>query len=1453
MKKIVVILLCLLCLLWAGSALAEKPLMARSGGLAAYYDGAGGIAIPGKSGVINANTAAGIVAVDNYRASYLTEVTEGEDFAPGDLRLVSLESFEDTLAARQVYAACELNSDSIYFVPDEARTELRRLNPATLETETVYTSNEPIDRLYASAEGMVFELAEQAGTLVYNPEAGSVDFYPGGIPKQGMLTDTHELYLTEEDILYARDLGSLVARAVDAGVSSFAPLNGGVYYIADSGTVQSLRFYDPASRKVTALSKSLPEGSGQLTASAGKLYALDTARNLYAVSPDTGAATKIGSYADLGKFSLPSGMNATGVRIEAMPGAVNVYAELEEADALPDFTFIEFESDMNAGEKSYALVNTLPIEGEASVWDALKPAPQYTTLARGSRGDAVRAIQQPLYDLGYYDYKVDGIFGPRTQWAVRLVQSDLGLRDDGIADADLQRTILSGRLSAYDPYLPLARGNRGLRVQLMQQRLRDLGYLADAADRIFGPRTQKAVQLFQRENGLAVDESATRETLRRLFSDLASPCSSYIDLYRGDTGYRVRELNNRLRELYYLESAIGSAYTAETASAVRVFQRTAGLPETGAATIPVLKELFAEDAPEAPGYIPLRRGDENDRVTALQKRLKELGYYDSRITGYYGRVTQDAVARFQQRAELKPTGVATVRTQQLLFADDAPRYVKPTFIGTPVITLDAYEYQDGRVFRIADDSAPNGVVTFTWYADGDVRTYNVRIEDDKGRIYMDSDTLLNRTGVSVATLKYKRTYTLTVTAYPEDGDSRHITSASLKFARIKPEPEKPQVAKIGNPELNVEPVARVENGIHYILPGEVELQWYAEGDVAFYRAIVLDEADHALLESGDTTDLSIAFGSDLLTQGEVYTLYVYAIPRNGTMDNARMRTLRFSLPVVELPEPEPETNTEQEETFASADAPELSFAPLAEELDGVAYLNGDILTLGWAAEGSVDHYDVTISDDAGHTLLSGSTSKPGVAFSRDKLTEGAVYTLDVTATFANGSIEETASTSALFALYEDVVDQVIDAPDAEGEETPDSDEEEVEQTDTYSQEQPPMSGGIGAPTIDFDPIEAYDGDIALVEGSTVTLSWFAEGDISTYNVEVRNSQNQQMASASTDKTSLSIHGDVLVPGETYTLIVEAVPADGAAQTATASARFAKAATAEPAPEAPAVEAVETAPETDDTPQAEEPEPEEIVAPEPEETVPQPEQPAEEPTEVERSPEEPTEVEQPVEAPEEPATEESAQDSEEETYTEESFDDYEEEAYTEEPSDDYEEETYTDESSDDYEEEAYTEESSDDYEDETYTEESFDDYEEEAYTEEPSDDYGEETDGGETAMGGEPLPDPVIGFEPVAEIMGDVTYVAGDNVTLSWSVAGDAQSYTISILDADGLPIASQSTEQSALTVPADIFEPGTVYTLSVTAVPADGSGLTSATASAKFAIRAGEAVEGDDYEEAEDF
>ena len=51
----------------------------------------------------------------------------------------------------------------------------------------------------------------------------------------------------------------------------------------------------------------------------------------------------------------------------------------------------------------------------------------------GSRSDEVRAVQQSLKEKGYYNYTVDGIFGTRTQSAVKSFQRDNGLKVDGVA------------------------------------------------------------------------------------------------------------------------------------------------------------------------------------------------------------------------------------------------------------------------------------------------------------------------------------------------------------------------------------------------------------------------------------------------------------------------------------------------------------------------------------------------------------------------------------------------------------------------------------------------------------------------------------------------------------------------------------------------------------------------------------------------------------------------------------------------------------------------------------------------------------------------------------------------------------------------------------------------------------------------------------------------------------
>ncbi|MBR1822376.1 MAG: peptidoglycan-binding protein, partial [Clostridia bacterium] len=595
--------------------------------------------------------------------------------------------------------------------------------------------------------------------------------------------------------------------------------------------------------------------------------------------------------------------------------------------------------------------------------------------------------------------------------------------------------------------------------------LRELGYLADAADGIFGPRTQKAVQLFQKENGLAVNERATRETLQLLYSDRAKRCSSYIDLYPGDTGYRVRELNNRLRELYYLESNVGSRYTSETTSAVRVFQRTAGLRETGQATVPVLQLLFSDSAPEAPGYITLRRGDENSRVERLQRRLKELGYFSGKITGYFGKSTKEAVELFQRKVGLKPTGVATVRTQQLLFAPDAPVYVPPTVIGTPIVSLDYYDSVDNGVYLVSDNSSASGYITFSWFAEGEVASYNVKITDALGGKYLDNETMLTQTGVSISTLQYNVLYALEITAYPMDGDGSHVTSASVTFKRVEI-PAEPVVGTVGNPEITIETVARVENGISYVQPGNITFHWFAEGDVASYSWEIRDESDNIFMSS-NTTERQTTISTSAINQGEQYTIFVYAIPQNGTIDNARVKFLRFSLPVVELPSPDPtpeptptptpeptaeptpepadtpvpentETaapestegipentenepeNTEEAAPVSAVSAPVLSFNPVLEVVDEVNIIDSDaeVLSMSFPAEGDVGNYEVEVYNASAELLAAQTTDKDTdtLNVSISNLEAGEVYTLNVVAIPVGGTVEEGEASSARFAL-----------------------------------------------------------------------------------------------------------------------------------------------------------------------------------------------------------------------------------------------------------------------------------------------------------------------------------------------------------------------------------------------------------------------------------------------------
>ncbi|MDJ0553577.1 MAG: peptidoglycan-binding protein [Microcoleaceae cyanobacterium MO_207.B10] len=63
----------------------------------------------------------------------------------------------------------------------------------------------------------------------------------------------------------------------------------------------------------------------------------------------------------------------------------------------------------------------------------------------------------------------------------------------------------------------------------------------------------------------------------------------------------------------------------------------------------------------------LRRGDSAPTVAALQRKLRELGYFTANITSYYGPITERAVREYQQDNGIPPTGKVEPTTWSLLF------------------------------------------------------------------------------------------------------------------------------------------------------------------------------------------------------------------------------------------------------------------------------------------------------------------------------------------------------------------------------------------------------------------------------------------------------------------------------------------------------------------------------------------------------------------------------------------------------------------------------------------------------------------------------------------------------------------------------------------------------------------------------------------------------------------
>ncbi len=171
--------------------------------------------------------------------------------------------------------------------------------------------------------------------------------------------------------------------------------------------------------------------------------------------------------------------------------------------------------------------------------------------------------------------------------------------------------------------------------------------------------------------------------------------AGYPVLKLGSSGSDVYDMQERLKELGYYNSALDGKFAAGTQDAVVAFQSAHGLTADGIAGRATQDKLYSSTAKAAQlsasaatastvsGSTLLKSGSQGTAVRKLQVRLSELGYYNGGADGVFGTTTETAVKSFQRNNKLSADGQAGEQTQKKLYSDSASMAPRPVATADP--------------------------------------------------------------------------------------------------------------------------------------------------------------------------------------------------------------------------------------------------------------------------------------------------------------------------------------------------------------------------------------------------------------------------------------------------------------------------------------------------------------------------------------------------------------------------------------------------------------------------------------------------------------------------------------------------------------------------------------------------------------------------------------------------
>lgn len=117
-------------------------------------------------------------------------------------------------------------------------------------------------------------------------------------------------------------------------------------------------------------------------------------------------------------------------------------ADSEARWAIVNNSIQQLESATSAAELT-AIINgqAITVQTETPAPTQAPEAASYTTVSKGDEGNDVLKLQNRLYELGFLTGDRDGVFGSKTQTAVKLFQESAGINASGIADNETQQKL----------------------------------------------------------------------------------------------------------------------------------------------------------------------------------------------------------------------------------------------------------------------------------------------------------------------------------------------------------------------------------------------------------------------------------------------------------------------------------------------------------------------------------------------------------------------------------------------------------------------------------------------------------------------------------------------------------------------------------------------------------------------------------------------------------------------------------------------------------------------------------------------------------------------------------------------------------------------------------------------------------------------------------------------------